>query len=147
MCHFIDFARHCAKSKILSVQADAAKNTGGSADDVTAIIRFENGSLATISYTGLGDTTVPKEQYEIFAGGTVLAINNFRELVITSNGNTKKYTGYGQDKGFKSALEAFKSSVNSDAPGPSNSDEIFDSSWATLAVMKSLRLGSKIDLI
>ena len=147
MCHFIDFARHCAKSKILSVQADAAKNTGGSADDVTAIIRFENGSLATISYTGLGDTTVPKEQYEIFAGGTVLAINNFRELVITSNGNTKKYSGYGQDKGFKNALEAFKSSVNSDAPGPSNPDEIFDSSWATLAIMKSLRLGSKIDLI
>ena len=67
MCHFIDFARHCARSKILSVQADAARNTRGSPDDVTAIIRFESGSLATIAYTGLGDTTVPKEQYEIFS--------------------------------------------------------------------------------
>ena len=147
MCHFIDFARHCARSKILSVQADAARNTGGSPDDVTAIIRFESGSLATIAYTGLGDTTVPKEQYEIFSGGTVLAINNFRELTITSNGNTKSYNSYGQDKGFKSALEAFKSSINGKVHNPCNLDEIFDSSRATLAVMESLRLGSKVDLI
>ena len=147
MCHFIDFARHCARSKILSVQADAARNTRGSPDDVTAIIRFESGSLATIAYTGLGDTTVPKEQYEIFSGGTVLAINNFRELTITSNGNTKSYNSYGQDKGFKSALEAFKSSIDGKVHNPCNLDEIFDSSRATLAVMESLRLGSKVDLI
>jgi predicted dehydrogenase/threonine dehydrogenase-like Zn-dependent dehydrogenase len=146
MCHFIDFARFFAGSKIISVQADAARNQAGAADDVTATLRFEDGSLATIAYTSLGDTAFPKERFEIFAGGSVLNLDNFRSLSVTTNGSTKNHAGGGQDKGFENALQAFTQAVANGGPAPIDENELIESSLATLAVLESLQTGSRIDL-
>ena len=146
MCHFIDFARFFAGTKIISVQADAARNQAGAADDVTAILRFEGGSLATISYTSLGDTSFPKERFEIFAGGAVLNLDNFRSLSVTQNGVNKKYTSNGQDKGFKNALSSFIQAVAAGEPAPIDENELLESSFATLAVNQSLQTGVRVDL-
>lgn len=147
MCHFIDLARYFADSNIITVQADAALNSTGSADDVTATIRFEDGSLATIAYTSLGDLAFPKERYEIFAGGTVLNLDNFKSLGITKNGSTKNYSNSGQDKGFKNSLLAFTQAIILGKPAPVDENELIESSLATLAVMASLQSGSMINLI
>ncbi|MBT4588337.1 MAG: Gfo/Idh/MocA family oxidoreductase [Rhodospirillaceae bacterium] len=146
MCHFVDLARSFAGGRIISVQADAAQNTTGSADDITALLRFENGSLATIAYTSLGDAAFPKERFEIFAGGSVINLDNFRNLSITSNGSTKNHSGSGQDKGFEKSLAAFVGAVTSGGPAPINENDLVESSLATLAVLDSLRSGSRIDL-
>ena len=146
MCHFIDLARYFAGSQIVSVQADAARNQEGAADDVTATLRFQNGSLATIAYTSLGDTAFPKERFEIFTGGSVLNLDNFRSLSITTNGTTTNKTAGGQDKGFVAALTAFTDAVASGGPAPLDETELIESSLATLAVLDSLQSGQRIDL-
>lgn len=146
MCHFVDFARYFAGAKIISVQADAARNSEGAVDDVSATLRFEEGSLATLAYTSLGDTAFPKERFEIFAGGSVLNLDNFRNLSITTNGSTKNLKANGQDKGFKNALFAFTQAIAAGGPAPIDENELIESSLATLAILESLQSGSRIDL-
>ena len=110
MCHFIDLARYFAGCNITSVMADAPISKTGACDDVTATLRFTDGSLATIAYTALGDGAYPKEMIEIFADGSVVAINNFRTLTSTAGGKSSKQTR-SQDKGFSAALSAFTATV------------------------------------
>jgi predicted dehydrogenase/threonine dehydrogenase-like Zn-dependent dehydrogenase len=144
-CHFVDLARFFAASPIQSVQADAARIDGGAGDDVTATIRFEDGTLATIAYTALGDAAYPKERFEIYAGGNVLGIDNFRSLTITENGATRNSSSH-QDKGFAGALQAFVDAVKSGGPAPIDENESIESSLATIAILESLAAGGRIDL-
>ena len=145
MCHFIDLARYFAGCNITSVMADAPVSKTGACDDVTATLRFADGSLATIAYTALGDRSYPKEMIEIFADGTVVAINNFRTLTSTSGGKSAKRNS-SQDKGFSAALSAFTAAVREGGPAPVDEKELIESSLATLAVLESLQSGNRIVL-
>ena len=142
VCHFVDLARFFSGSPITSVQADGS----GGGDDVSVTLRFADGSLANIAYTGLGDVAYPKERFEIFAGGTVLALDNFRHLAISTDGSETRHAGRGQDKGHGAALSAFAKAVRSGGPAPIDEDEIFESSLATLAILQSLQSSTRIDL-
>ena len=145
MCHFIDLARFFADKPILSVMADSPRSNNGSCDDVTATLRFNDGGLGIVTYTSLGDQTYPKEIYELYAGGSVIAIDNFRTLTITSGGTTKK-TSITQDKGHKGSLKAFVAAVNSGGPAPIDENELFETSLATVAILESLRTGQRVEL-
>ena len=145
MCHFIDLARYFAGCNITSVMADAPVSQTGSCDDVTAILRFTDGSLATIAYTALGDGAYPKEIIEIFADGTVVAINNFRTLTITGGGKSAKQTS-SQDKGFSAALTAFTAAVREGGSAPVDEKEWIESSMATFAVLEALQSGNRVEL-
>ena len=144
VCHFVDLARYFAGASITSVQADAAQIDGGAGDDVSASLRFEDGSLATIAYTSLGDAAHPKEWIEIYAGGNVVFIDNFRTLTITRNGSAQK-TSSRQDKGFAGALKAFVDGVKNGAPAI-DENELIETSMATMAILDSLAAGARIDV-
>ena len=125
--------------------ADAPVFKMGACDDVTATLRFTDGSLATIAYTALGDGAYPKEMIEIFADGTVVAINNFRTLTSTAGGKSTKQNN-SQDKGFSAALSPFTAAVREGGPAPVDEKEMIESSLATLAVLESLQSGNRIEL-
>lgn len=147
-CHFIDLARSLAGSAITSVQADAAKVTHGGCDDLTVTLGFADGSLATIVYTAQGDSGFSKERFECFAGGTVIAIDNFLSLSITENGRTRvEKAKMGQDKGHRGELEAFAAAVAAGGPAPVDEAELVETSLATIAVLESLSQGRRIDLV
>lgn len=146
-CHFIDLARSLAGSAIVSVQADAAKVTHGGCDDLTITLGFADGSLATIVYTAQGDSGFSKERFECFAGGTVIAIDNFLTLSITENGRTRvEKAKMGQDKGHRGELEAFAAAVAAGGSAPVDEAELVETSLATIAVLESLAEGRRIEL-
>jgi predicted dehydrogenase len=147
VCHFVDLARYFIGSPIVSVQADAGQVTGGACDDLNAGLRFADGSLATIAYTGLGDSIYSKELVEAYAGGSVITINNFQSYTIAEQGKLKKPFARIQDKGFKSALVSFVSAVTSGGPAPIDESELIETSLATVAIMESLRDGRRINLV
>jgi len=146
MCHFVDLARHFANARIKSLQADTGSGMTQTLDDVTATIQFANGSLATIAYTSLGDESFPKERIEIFSGNTVIAIDNLKDLSITSNNTTKIYSHINQDKGFKAALIAFTQAVASGGSAPIDENELLETSSGTFAILESLKTGLKITI-
>jgi predicted dehydrogenase len=146
-CHFIDLARSLVGSAIATVQADAAKVTHGGCDDLTITLGFADGSLATIVYTAQGDAGFSKERFECFAGGTVVAIDNFLTLSVTENGRTRvEKAKLGQDKGHRGELEAFAAAVAAGGPAPVDEAELVETSLATIAVLESLAEGRRITL-
>lgn len=147
VCHFVDLARTLAGAAITSVQADAAKVTHGGCDDLTVTLGFADGSLATIIYTAQGDSAFSKERFECFAGGTVVAIDNFLTLSVTENGRTRSEKAkMGQDKGHRAELAAFAQAVSSGAAAPVDESELIETARATIAVLTSLRDGRRIAL-
>jgi predicted dehydrogenase/threonine dehydrogenase-like Zn-dependent dehydrogenase len=145
VCHFVDLARFFAGSSITSVQAEAARATGNPCDDVSIALTFDDGSLATILYTALGDSSADKERFEIFSGGRNAIIEDFRHLRLTGSGaNISEKSA--QDKGFKKGLHAFTNCVIKGGDVPINEEELIESSLATIAVLESLQTGSKINL-
>ena len=146
-CHFIDLARYLAGSAITSVHAEAAKATHGGCDDLTITLGFADGSLATIIYTAQGDSSFSKERFECFAGGTVVAIDNFLTLSITEGGRTRvEKAKMGQDKGHRAELEAFIAAIAA-GTAPVDEAELIETSLATIAVLDSLAEGRRVSLV
>jgi len=147
LCHFIDLARFLSDSPIIKVDAHGAQLPQGTSDDVTVTLSFADGSLGTILYTSLGDSAFSKERIECFAGGTVLAMDNFLSLSITGNGKSRVIKARsGQDKGHSEELSAFANAVAQGGPAPVDEAELLETSLATLLVLDSLRLGHSVAL-
>ena len=101
-CHFFDLMAWLIGAKPESV---TAQRIGDSVDDVSAVVRFTDGSVGTLIYTGLGDPQYPKERVEIFAGGGVAVIDDFRAVEFSGlRGKSAKGV---QDKGHRALLENF----------------------------------------
>lgn len=109
-CHFIDFANYMTGSVPVEVYARTigTKDNILRNDNIQMIISYEDGSLATVTYTTLGSDAYSKEMVEVFADGMVGMIKDFRELVISKKDKTiKEKKWLGQDKGFLEEIKAF----------------------------------------
>lgn len=147
VCHFVDLARFFIGAPIISVFAEAAAPSRAVCEDITVALRFADGSLASILYSALGDTAYSKERFEAFAGGSVVALDNFRRLEVTQSGRIRTHTArIGQDKGHTAEIEAFVRSVADGAPPAIGEAELVESSLATIAVLESLQSGSPVRL-
>lgn len=140
-CHFIDLCIFLADSKIVSIQTIGLPNAGKYNDDNVIInLVFEDGSIANIEYLANGDKGVEKETMEIFCGGKVVQLFDYRKLVLTSDGKKTRFQSrFNQDKGHLRAWQSFVNSIESNRDAPIAFDELYVSSFATLAAMESLR--------
>ncbi len=101
-CHFFDLMTWLAGSTPMAV---SAQKIGEDENDVSAAVKFSDGSLGTLIYTGLGDSQYPKERIEIFAGGGVIVIDDFRSVEFS--GVRGKNMKGAQDKGHRALLKNF----------------------------------------
>ncbi|MBL4597199.1 MAG: bi-domain-containing oxidoreductase [Robiginitomaculum sp.] len=130
-CHFIDVMCYLTGALPTQVSAIAAE---GYPDALTAQIRFADGSIGSLTYTSLGDKSVPKEYLEVFTDGLVITINDYRTLSITKNGKSTKRKLAAQDKGQKAMLEAFLTSITQDNAMPIPVDELAAVTEASFAI-------------
>ena len=99
-CHMIDFANWlCGTPLRVMAAALPAPPTVGSVESASMTIEYANGSLATVHYSGVGASTMPKERVEVLRGGRSWVLDDFRAL--TSWGPEGEHTeeSRGQDKG------------------------------------------------
>jgi predicted dehydrogenase/threonine dehydrogenase-like Zn-dependent dehydrogenase len=140
MCHFVDMLSFICASSPISVRAKGTPSRGG--QDVTATIEFENGSIGTITYLCNGDRAFSKERIEVFRGGAVAALDDFRRLDLIRHGNKKTFhSRLRQDKGHKSEWLAFADCIASGGLAPIAFEEIVASTCATIRIAESLRSG------
>lgn len=134
-CHFIDLARHLVGAPITSVRATglpAAPGTHPSGDSAAITLGFADGSIATIHYLANGSQGFDKERIEVFNGGRILRIENFRRLVSIGWPGIKSSSGWSQDKGHAACATAFLDAVRSGSPSPIPADELFEVHAATI---------------
>ncbi len=140
-CHFIDLCIYLADSKPVRIQTNGLPNLGKYNDDNVVInLIFEDGSIATIEYLANGDKSVEKETLEIFSGGKIVQLTDFKKLILTSNGKkTQHHSRFTQDKGHLGSWQAFINSIELNLEVPITFEEIFGSSLVTLLAAESLR--------
>jgi predicted dehydrogenase len=146
-CHFVDLAITLARSRPLSVYAAGPAPADGpieSADTVSLTLRFENGAVAHVLYTGAGDTRLAKEHVEAFGGGRAAVLDDFRRLEVYAGGKPRTVSGR-QDKGHRAQIHAFLDAVRGAAPLP-DPHSYMVSMRATFAALESLRTGTVVSL-
>lgn len=141
-CHFIDLMRYLAGSDIVSVQARRMGDAPGVAitEDKAAItLGFADGSFGTIHYLANGAASFPKERVEVFAGGKVLQLDNFRKLRGYGWSGFKNMNLWRQDKGQAACAAAFLSAIEAGGPAPIPASELFEVAAVTLEAVEQLR--------
>ncbi len=144
-CHALDLASFLLSGKIVRVFAERAASS--ETDDETAIIaRMDNGSIASIGYFAGGDKSFPKERIEIFGGGRVAVIDDFKTVTLSKDGRARTVKISGLDKGHGAELKAFFEAARGGGPPPIAYDSIINTTRASLAVLESLRTGLPVDI-
>jgi polar amino acid transport system substrate-binding protein len=141
-CHFIDYCAFLSGSKITEVAAHALKDSSGLNDTVSISLKMENGSVATIAYYSNGNKDVSKEYIEVFNGGVIARIDDFKELVVNGPKGTRKVKSV-QDKGHKAEVEAFANALRNGKPAPISFDELYNATSSTFKVLESIAINGK----
>lgn len=136
-CHFIDLARYIVGKPIIEVTAMSTKGHSGTDEDkVIAILKFEDGSQASIHYLANGNKSFPKERIEIFSSEKVYVIDNFKTL--KGYGDTINMKNLKQNKGQRNEVIEFLNSIKKGTPSPIPINEIFEIHLATFAINISI---------
>ena len=142
-CHFIDFLTFLVGQNPVSVSADGLADNGRyNQDNVIMTLKYPDGSIGTISYLANGDKAYPKEHVEVFCGGRVAVLNDFRSLEMASKGKlVRKKTAFKQDKGHQACWAAFIEALRSHGQPPIPYDQLITATRASFMVVKALREG------
>jgi len=140
-CHYIDLMRFLSASPIVSAEARCMGRAGGMAaqdDRASLTLGFEDGSFGTILYLANGASSFPKERIEVFAGGRVLQLDNFRRMKGFGWPGFKTMNLWRQDKGQDACVSAFLNALEKGIPAIPP-DELFEVAGVTLDIAEQLR--------
>jgi predicted dehydrogenase len=146
VCHFVDLLTFVNGSLPVSVFASAMEDPNHLNDTLNVSLRFENGSIGTVSYFANGDKRLPKERVEVFAHGCTAVLDDFRSLVVFAGGKKKEKKLLSQDKGQRGEVKAFLNAVLECKQPPIPLGEIFSTSLVTFGILESMRTGQSVPL-
>lgn len=112
-CHIYDLFTYLANSEVVQISACAitpksdhyARN-----DNFTATLRFADGSVASLTYSAMGNTNFAKETADLHTDGKTAILRDYKKLEI--HGGAGAVTSAAPEKGFKAELIAFADGIN-----------------------------------
>jgi predicted dehydrogenase len=148
VCHFVDFMTFLAGAAPIEVQAHSLANPGKySNGNVVCSLRFADGSQGTISYLANGDKSYSKERVEVFGGGAVAVLEDFRRLELVRGGQKQVFRSLlRQDKGHRGEWEAFVAALRNGGDSPIPLAEIVTTMLATFALEMSRAAGQPMSV-
>jgi len=138
VCHFIDLMQFLAGAPPVSVFAESVSAKSSKivdADSVFITLRFADGSNGAVAYLSEGDKGLAKERLEIFGGGRVFVLDDFRRATLYKDGREEQVVLKAPDKGQQAQVRA----VCKGGIAPISLDEIAATTRATFRVLDSLR--------
>ncbi|MFI1536226.1 bi-domain-containing oxidoreductase [Streptomyces anandii] len=141
--HFIDTASWLLDADPVSVYAVAASGN----EDLQVVLRYPDGSTATISYVTTGAAGFPKETLDLVADGKVLQLDDFvRASVYGRKRWVSSRLPKARDKGQSAELASFVKAVRTGGPMPVPLESLAATTAATLAVRAGLAGGAPVTL-
>ncbi len=136
--HFIDTVSWLVGDDPVSVYA--AATTGQK--DLQVVLRYPDGSTATITYATNGSAQFQKETIDLTADGKVLRFDDFTRAAVFGQ---KKWVSSrlpkARDKGQARELASFLKAVRTGEPMPVSLESLTATTRATIAVEASLNTG------
>jgi len=144
-CHFVDFLTFLAGAAPQRVSAHALPDNGKyHADAVSMTFTFPDGTVGVVDYLANGDKSFPKERIEVFGGGCIAVLDDFRTLEMVHDGR-RKVVKKSQDKGWFNEWVAFTRAIREGGKPPIPYEQLIGVTRATFAAMESLQSGNTID--
>lgn len=141
VCHFIDTCNYLASSEVASIFATGDGQAELSLQqDINIVIRYKNGSLATVVYACEGHPKMPKERIEVIGGGHSAVVDDYRNLDI--DGERVKMTG--QDKGHDAQLSFFRRQLDGSVDAAAPTLAAFETMRTCFAAIESLQHGRPV---
>ncbi len=124
-CHFVDLLRHLAGAPITGFETAFANSTTtrDTGDTASIMLSFADGSAGVINYLANGHRSISKERLEVFAGGRVLTLDNFRKLTGYGWPGFSRMRLWRQDKGINACAAHFLNAVRTGTPPAISLDE------------------------
>jgi predicted dehydrogenase/threonine dehydrogenase-like Zn-dependent dehydrogenase len=145
-CHFVDFLTYLVGQAPLSVSAQALADGGRYREDNAVLtFTFPDGSLGTVSYLANGDKAFPKERVEVFTGGRVAVLDDYRTLEMVRDGRREIVRSrLRQDKGHRAEWQVFSTAIRTGGSAPIPYEHLFGVTRATFAAVEALRTTEKV---
>ena len=147
VCHFVDLLEYfvgCLPTSVYTEAISANTESIVTQDNTNITLRFEDGSIGTISYVALGDKSFPKERIEVFGESSVAVIEDFKAASFYRNGRKRASKKLSQDKGHSAELERFFEAMHEGKPMPIDFRELVMTTLTTFKILDSLRLGRPV---
>jgi predicted dehydrogenase len=147
-CHFIDALTYLVGTPPSRVFANSLPDSGNySEDNVSLTFSFPDGSMGSLAYLANGDKSFPKEYLEVFCGGKVAVLDDFRSLKLVHAGKSKLLRShFKQDKGHRLELQAFIRAIQLNMSAPIPYTHLLAVSRASLKALQALRSGKSVDI-
>lgn len=137
-CHYIDLCSYLAGSMIQSVCMNSlGVSTNLNTDNASIILKFENGSNASINYFSNGSKSYVKERVEIYSQRRTYVLDNFRKTIAYGDNNFKKIKTK-IDKGHLNQYKYYINWLKNGGKPIIPFSEIINSSYASIGALKSL---------
>jgi len=145
-CHFVDFITFLVGQSPSAVNAVAIPDQGKYREDnILMTFTFPDGSIGVVDYLANGDKSFPKERVEVFCGGQVAVLDDFRSLEMVQDGR-RKVIKKAQDKGWHAEWVTFAKAIREGGQPPIPYEQLIGVTKATFATMESLRIGATINI-
>lgn len=139
-CHFVDFLTFLVGSAPVAVQGRALPDQGKySQDNASLTFSFADGSLGVVDYLANGDKAFPKERVEVFCGGRVAVLDDYRALEMVADGRRKTLkSAFKQDKGHLGEMQALVNALR-DGVAPVPYEQLAGVTRAMFAAVESIQ--------
>ena len=148
VCHFIDCMVFLTGAQPFRVYAESINSTNTQVtenDNVHINIKFSDGSVGSIIYLANGDSAVAKEYCEVFSGGRVAIMDNFRKTSFFMNGR-KKVNKYNGSKGHNEEIQSFIQSIQDSNIITIPIEEMIHTTVTTFKILESLTLAQPMNI-
>ncbi|MGQ9460601.1 MAG: bi-domain-containing oxidoreductase [Candidatus Bathyarchaeaceae archaeon] len=84
-CHFLDLFNFFIESEVESISAVSIPVNNATVvanDNLVVAVKWTDGSLTALLYTALGHGDLPKERIEIYANGSSMVIDDFKNMEL-----------------------------------------------------------------
>jgi predicted dehydrogenase len=138
-CHFVDLVTFLTGSAPVSVRAEALPDRGKyRQDNVSMTFSFADGSIGVVDYLANGDKSFAKERVEVFCGGRIAVLDDYRSLEMVENGSRKLVrSAFKQDKGHAGEMQALVDGIRG-GKAPIPYEQLNGVSLAMIAAVEAL---------
>jgi predicted dehydrogenase/threonine dehydrogenase-like Zn-dependent dehydrogenase len=145
-CHFVDFITFLVGAAPVAVTAHGLPDGGKYREDnISMTFTFPDGSVGVVDYLANGDKSFPKERVEVFCGGSVAVLEDFRRLEMVQNGH-RRAMKTALDKGWAGEWAAFTEAIRTGGEPTIPYEQLIGVTRATFAAVESLRSGAKMEV-
>ncbi|MDA2923061.1 bi-domain-containing oxidoreductase [Acidobacteria bacterium AH-259-L09] len=138
-CHFIDLLRFLIGrpvTKFLAASARSVVRSETPPDTASFTLSFTDGSIGTVHYFANGYRSLPKESVEVFIGGKLLILDNFRTLKGYGWTGFRRMSLWRQNKGHRAAVAAFLRAATQGESSPISFEELVEVMQVTFGVAR-----------